>query len=91
MKTREEQHQEVILKLNIAPEVVKMYEMRINDNQVIINNAKGCTAIKLGNQLEVKEEGNTYEFVTWYGDKITSRIIIWSDHKKILSTIWTSA
>ena len=66
-----ERREEVILKLNISPEVVKLYDMYIDDSGTLgrdslnINDKNNSICIDISETLEVKETGISYEFYSY--------------------------
>ena len=98
MKTREqkikERRDEVILKLNISPEVVALYDMYIDDSGTLgqdslnINDKNNSICIDISDSLEVRETGLSYEFYSYRNNEIVALVSIGIKTKMTRVRLW---
>ena len=91
---QKERREEVVLKLGIAPEVVELYDMYIDDSSPLgqdslnINDKNNSICIDISDSLEVKGTGLSYEFYSYRNNEMVALVTIGIKTKITRIRLW---
>ena len=73
---KQEKQEEVVMKLGLSPEIVKMYDMQIYDNTLIIEDHENSVNIDITDKVEISDNSYSWDFLIYIDGKVACLVTI---------------